>query len=229
MTYLTRNQLYWLEEKLDGYVEIYKQPQGKQFLEGTKGELVRVSDLDKFINDHPLENLWRSWIVYKDLLKSHPIGELPAIIDIDDESDNPLFSTSSQTTPNLQKAYDLTQTCLNIIIEQWAKTENHVRIIFSGHKGFHIELKPSEPVNIATIRKELIEACARKGLVNVSNTFFETTSIDSIHGEVRLTGSINSWQDNKGNIKQRKAIQLTPNEFLSLKLEGILLKSEFIS
>jgi len=229
MTFLTDNQLFWLEEKPDSYVEIYCRPQGEQFLEGTEGEIVKVGDLSQYIKDHPLENLWRSWVVYEDPFKLHPIGEVPAVIDIDDESDKPSILIPTQKFPDLQKAYELTQTCSTIIIEQWAKSEDHVRIIFSGHKGFHIEFKPTKPVDMTFIRRELIETCINNGLApssKANNIFFGTTSIDNIKKEVRLTGSLNSWLTDKEHIHSRRVLQLTFSEFSSLKPEDIILKSE---
>jgi len=230
MTYLTGNQLFWLEEKPNCYVEIYYQPQGEQFLDGTKGKIVKISDLSQHIKDHPLENLWRSWMVYEDPFKLHPIGEVPAVIDIDDESDKPSILIPPQKFPDLQKAYELTKNCSAIIIEQWAKSEDNVRIVFSGHKGFHIEFKPTEPVDMVFIRRELIATCINKGLIpssKANNIFFETTSIDSIKKEVRLTVSLNSWLTNEEHIHSRRVFQLTFGEFSSLKPEDIIFKSEF--
>jgi hypothetical protein len=232
MISLLDNQLVWLEEKSDSYVEVYSQPQGKPFIEGISGKVVKIRDLHQYIGDHLLENLWRSWIIYEDTSKSKPIGELPAVVDIDDESNRSSISFPLHKTPNLEKAYELTRICSAIIIERWAKSEDRVRFIFSGHKGFHIEFKPIEPVDMKLLRKELIEACTTKGLVassKASNIFFETTSIDNINREVRLTGSLNSWQNDEGQIYSRRVIQLTLDEFLSLKLEGIILRSELRS
>jgi len=209
--FLYDEQFFWLEEKFNCYVEIYRQKPGEPFVEGLIGETVKVEEIPTYIQNHENENLWRSWTVYKNRDRSHEVGPLPLILDIDDEF-------------HLEKAHGLTNICLNIL-QQMGISRDNVRVVFTGHKGFHIEIKPYEPVEARAFQNQIIEQCKDKDFIPLNNNiFWGSTVLDPVHYQVRLTGSLNSWHY-ENRVISRKVIQLSIDEFSSLHLDEILERS----
>ena len=101
--------------------------------------MVTLKDLPDFRQSHPQENLWRSWTVYRDQDKSDELGPVPLYFDIDNKPND------QDQDPCLHDAYMVTKECLTVLEDpaQWAFSSDRLRIIFSGRKGFHIEIKPS--------------------------------------------------------------------------------------
>ncbi len=220
---LSQKQLAWLEEYPDYFVEVIQQPSGVTFDSQVTPQVAKVRTLPQIISEHESNNLWRSWSVYKDQELEEELGPIPLIFDIDDESPG---------SPNLHNAYRLTAICVEGLLQfgnSWGKTtEDQIRVVFSGKKGFHIEMKPSQPVNANNVRRELIELCREKEPSRdvIKNQFFGYTSIDVFHEHVRLTGSLNSWVNESNNILSRRVIQMSVLEFGALRLEGILKNAE---
>jgi len=213
----------WLEDYSDLYVQLVRNPVGIGFPDDESPdtkihsvqEIIRVCDLNQALSEYAEWNLWRSWQVFSDRLCSNPVSYVPLFIDIDNEESD------------LGRAYNLTQDCLD-----WFESTNkysapdHLRVVFSGKKGFHIEARPSHPVNNRLVREDLLSGLKKMGLENrgSSNCFLDGT-IDPVHDFVRLTGSFNSWKRSHGLIR-RKVIQLSLEDFRRLRLENILERSE---
>jgi hypothetical protein len=218
--YFLEEQLFWVEECANWFVEVLSQPKGEVFeLTTNRVEIIQICTLPEFISQNHSDNLWRSWKVFRDCELEQEIGPLPIVIDIDDESDG---------TSNLQNAYKLTRICLEEILRgNNSISLDNLRVVFSGRKGFHIELKPPHPLNAQVLRRELISSCRQRNVSpRFGNVFFENTVIDIFHDYIRLTDSINSWINNNNELISRNVFQMSVTEFEHLKVEGILEKAE---
>ncbi len=143
MPFASSNQILWPEEVPDSYVEVYSRPEEEPFIEGMSGKVVKIRDLNQIIRDHPCENLWRSLTLYGDISKSKTIVCMPAIIDIDNESDKPLIDSFHQKTPDLQKAHELTKICLTLLSNNGPSQKIESKSYFQGIKAFTLNLSPS--------------------------------------------------------------------------------------
>jgi len=221
--YLCEKQLVWLEEKPDHFVEIVRQPFGEPFVESLPTETIRVRDIPNYIQVHGNENLWRSWKIFTDQCRKEKLGPVPSIFDIDDERDK-------QQNPDLDKAFRLTKALIDSLCRILQINNKNIRFIFSGHKGFHIEVKPRAPVELLALRKRLIQDCSQKEeLFPISgNEFLGTTTLDSFHNEIRLTGSINSWRSSSREIIQGKVFQFNLDEIFRLNFDEIVAKAIII-
>lgn len=183
----------WLEECTNLYVRIIRNPEGIGYpdnncpdtIKHINKELVRVSDLRRVIREHAQENIWRSWQLFSDELCSCAVSYVPIFIDIDNEEDN----------PNIEDAYTLTRDCLDFIegMTQY-NIPDHLRVVFSGKKGFHIEARQNEPVDNESIRESLLNGLKKIGQEQQggSKNVFINGTIDPGHDFIRLTGSIYS-------------------------------------
>jgi len=224
--WFSAEQLFWLEEldpaaivqvRIAGIGE--SEPDGHGILfdqEVPLGQLAAVRQA------YTKCNIWRSWSVYHRIGKHDPIGPVPLFFDIDDES----------SPPNLDNAYALTAACVDTLesLFAWANSPSNLRIVFSGHKGFHLELKPVTPLDGQALRRKLIQACEAKIPHRFANCFFEHTVLDVLnpiqHSWVRVTGTVNSWRMEEGQIKLNRIIQLSVSEFQQLGCRGVLQRAE---
>ncbi len=127
----------------------------------------------------------------------------------------------------MENARQITQACIELLEKEndWVGSIGRIRVVFSGHKGFHIEIKPLMPIDMEEARKLLIQGLQeKKNEYSFSgNTFFKRedapgTSIDVYHECVRITGSINSWVAHDGEIKESLVYQMTVEEFRMYKV-----------
>ena len=134
----------------------------------------------------------------------------------------------------------MTRNAVKCIVNSYDLKERDIRLFFTGHKGFNIEVLPSalglagtqnEQDNKADrIWKKIISELRRNaGLASkpgqCRNLVSEQgTLIDPIHKHVRLHDSINEWIE-CGTAKARKKIGLTLSELGCLTLENIIAKS----
>jgi hypothetical protein len=212
----------WLEDCTNLYVQLIRNPVGLGFPDEkfpeTKSyairETVRVGDLGWVLHEHAQENIWRSWQLFSDNLSSDFVSYVPVFIDIDNEE------------RNLEAAYSLTRDCLDLL--ECMNQFNHpdqIRVVFSGMKGFHIEAKPSEPLDNQSIREALLT-----GLNNIKyeqkeiRNRFSNGVIDLGHDFIRLTESINSWKED-GVLIKRKVFQMSLEDFRRSKVQDILERS----
>jgi hypothetical protein len=214
------SQLFWPEElNQDFYVEVRVQQKGDDDFKEEHvqvNQMLQLRELSTFARMYPEDNIWRSWSVFYDIEKHCELGPVPLCFDIDEQSQH----------PNLEHAYRLTEVCLGILEAQseWAGSSERLRVVFSGRKGFHIEVKPPAPLNAQTMRKELLQACEMTGLKRVSlNVFIENTVLDPLsHQWIRLTGALHSWSSEDGQIHARRTFQMSPKEFRELGIGSIL-------
>ncbi len=218
-----RDQLFWLEDiNPEYFVYVQIQPWGEGiFLDESTvtRKPVALHELESFKHFHFEKNIWRSWTVYKDAQMEKEIGPVPLILDIDDESE----------PADLKKAYNLTKACLDLIEFESTLVEqpDQLRVIFSGRKGFHIEIKPSLPIDAQEFRQHLLAALRQhlfQGQHDVChNVFYESTVLDTLsHQWVRLTGTMNSWSLQDGTIHSTKVIPMSSKAFRAIHMEDIL-------
>jgi hypothetical protein len=223
----SEKQLFWLNE-LDPnyYVCVKMQPVGVEKLNSAslvEADVIQIKQLNSFVSSYPDENIWRSWCVYKDKNRSEEIGPVPLILDVDDEH-NP---------PNIDHAYIFTKTCVQLL-QTWhnvIQSKDCIRIVFSGKKGFHIELKPAQPLDALDLRRKLLDGCEMAGLKRVfGNVFLENTSLDTINVEkkpwIRITDTIYSWYSKSGQLTRRKVFSMSVDELLQRDANIILSQSD---
>jgi len=93
-------------------------------------------------------------------------------------------------------------------------------------KGFHIEARPTGPVDNQSIREILLRGLNKIGLEQgETKNWFPNGVIDPCHDFIRLTGSFNSWKEDNA-LRRRKVIPLTLEDFRSSKVKNILERSE---
>ena len=213
----------WLEVYSDLYVQLVRNPAGIGFPDQESletithciQETIRIGDLDQVIREHLQWNIWRSWQAFSDKLCSNAMSYIPLLIDIDNEEHN------------LEGAYSLTQDCLD-----WFESTNqysdsdHLRVVFSGMKGFHIEARPTQALDNRIVRKDLLLGLKEMGHNDrgASNRFLNGT-IDPGHDFVRITGSFNSLKEDNA-LRRRKVIQFSLDDFRRLHIEDILESSQ---
>jgi hypothetical protein len=217
-----QEQLIWLEDVPDCYVEVLERPSGEAFDPNIKAEILAIRDIPIYVKQHPWMNLWRSWEVYADPDQRVSLGPVPLLVDIDDQD------------YDLCKAYTLTDSCLNLLEDnpQWAGEPERIRVIFTGRKGFHLEIKPPAPLDAEEFRETIFSELEKRiGLIRsgaCTNIYLDTTLIDRFHKFIRITGSCNSWKDENGILIRRRVLSMTPDEFRRAKIEDIVRKSSVV-
>lgn len=214
---------HWLEEYTHLYVQLIRNPVGIGFpgeqvpetMVGYVKQSVRICDLERFLFEHTVENIWRSWEVFSDESCLNIVSYVPLFLDIDNEDQK------------LEDAYNLTRNCLDFLETQVQyQALDRLRVIFSGMKGFHIEARPVEPVDNEFFRETVLSGLEKAGLQHQGpRNCFLNGVIDPGHDFIRVTGSYNSWKED-AVVKRRKVIQLTPEEFRQLQIQDIVAKSE---
>lgn len=149
--------------------------------------------------------------------------------------------------PNIEGALKAAQTCLQVLLEHGVKYSD-IRILFSGHKGFSIEVRP-EALKIDTgqtarmsdwaHRHTLIlnEARRRSGTSNPSTslTIIDGVVTDAIvrrtppfnlrHHYLRLSDSINDWGSPAGGTKIGFKFEISNRMLFDLAASDLILES----
>jgi hypothetical protein len=159
-------------------------------------------------------NVFRSYALYSSDIEGKKIYG-PLLLDIDRtiEQDGgylPDFDWALKDTRLLIKEY-----CFNL------KGKDY-RIFFTGHKGFHIEVKPKatgmspcldQRQHFENIRKDINE--------RLGNAF-----IDTFHPHVRFHNSVNSWIARSGERVDSMNFEVKIDELFSLSAEDIFVKAK---
>jgi hypothetical protein len=186
-----------------------------------------IQNISEWRNKHQNTNVYRSLKIWSDNLKSEALLG-PFVIDIDNDCGK------------LDDTLIVARNAVKCLVNSYNLQESDIRLFFTGHKGFNIEVlpsafglagTPSEQDNKADcIRKKIISELRRNaGLASQQGqarnlVSEEGTIIDGIHDYVRLHDSINKWIEN-GGYKARRKIGLTLSELNSLSLKQIVAKS----
>lgn len=183
-----------------------------------------IQSISEWRNKYQNTNVYRSLRIWSDNSKREALSG-PFVIDIDNECGK------------LDDTLIVTRKAVKCIFNSYNLKESDLRLFFTGHKGFNIEVLPSalglagtqsEQDNKADcIREKIISELRRNaGLASqpgqCRNLVSEQgTLIDLIHKHVRLHDSINKWIENGGQ-KARRKIALTLKELCSLQIEQIV-------
>ena len=203
---------------LIGMFWLFQNLKGKNLTQTMNLKKIQISKLGQFIAENPRSNIWRSWDVYQMYAGTLTFKSfVPIVIDIDDKSQN------------LENAYKLTRACLQYVFAEKKLDNKDVQIIFSGKKGFHLEIKPKEMVDAQDYRDDIIIGTAKIVGEKINeegfNIFWDSTILDVFHDFIRLTGSVNSWKSSEGNTFRRRVIPINVEEFLSLDLPELIQKA----
>jgi hypothetical protein len=211
----------WLDDCPNLFVKLIHLPPGIDFYIPKKAseiETVKVKNLNIVGQRLSQENVWRSWKVFSDQLCVSPVGYIPLLLDIDNEEND------------IEKTRILTKICVDLIDLKIKNNElSSCRVVFSGRKGFHIEIKPLNPIDNDEFRKNLLIDIKNLGFEPKGMNCFLDCCIDPVHDDlfVRLINSIYSWEVDNA-IKKRRVIQLEMDEFNSTTVREIIQKSEDI-
>jgi hypothetical protein len=186
----------------------------------------QITALDAYRITYQNTNIYRSLKLSDRPLNGQEIVG-PFLIDIDNEN-------------NLEASQSITKQTLEYLINQYnLSSENYLRIFFTGHKGFNIEILP-KVLTIRYLNDDLVTIYRknRRNITtylrtknNITNNILnyvdnEGTIIDTIHDYVRLHNSINKWIDSNGNELSRKKIELTYQDLISKSITDITFESE---
>lgn len=172
-------------------------------------------------------NVYRSLKIWSNNLKSEALSG-PFVIDIDNECGK------------LDDTLIVTRAAVKCIVNSYNLKESDIRLFFTGHRGFNIEVLPSALRLVGAPSEQNNKAdCMRKEIINKLRQATNLTSmqgnamnlisengtiIDRIHDYVRLHNSINRWIENGGQ-KARRKTSLTLKELCSLQIEQIVYKA----
>jgi hypothetical protein len=190
-------------------------------------------------------NHWRERFqntnVYRSLKLTTALSEgeeliAPFVVDIDNDRED------------LADALDVARNALSLLQGWFNITEENLKIFFTGHKGFNLEMHPEalgryRSINdqIATyggLREEIIQGLRRRksdwasNQVSYAETVIDTTYIKDgsgyklKHHYIRLHRSLNKWGVTDGTIKARMKIELSVDELNRLTATEIIAMSE---
>ncbi len=179
-------------------------------------------------------NVFRSLLVTKN--PQHQDGLLgPFVLDIDNEQEN------------ISDALDVTRKAYSYLTDILKINQDAVRVLFTGHKGFSIEVVPQELKIIGSTEEQI--KLSRDITIEIidylrGNNHWPTlnqvskrlTVIDRVYGSkreyclclpyIRLHDSVNAWITSKNTIYRRVKFILSRHEIDKLSSKEIIEKSE---
>lgn len=193
--------------------------------------LTLIRDINMWRDSHCNINVYRSLSIWSDESKTMELFG-PFILDIDNENND------------LEDALQITRQAIHVVCSHNGN-DGDIRVFFTGHKGFNIEILPSAIGITGTIRQQkTLRELKRRDIIQKlrqgknlgssskdcsiplgSNSVTANgTSIDQNQDYTRLHNSINKWiQD--GTAKAREKTEFTIAELYNLSLEQIIAKS----
>ena len=179
------------------------------------GRRIRIENLANWVTEHQLVNVHRDFNLYSKGVGECDTLEGPILFDIDKGEKN-LVAPCKCAAESLKF---LRQNVGVNLLED-------CRVLFSGRKGFHIELRPSAiPLHLlehhgsfgrTLLDLELIKYIRRAfktRAVNSNQLDHEGTVLDPQALNKRINGSINAWSEDR-NIHYRKMVPIEPNRLL---------------
>lgn len=217
---------YWFEDlPRNHYVEVIAKGQGvwnpywnKNVI---KRQIIQIKDINGVKKQYKEHNLFRSLDVYKKPKGLQSIGRYPIVLDIDyDKPLNPIPNFN-----DLERVRKVAVQAIRILEVDIDIPEDDIKIVFSGCKGFHIEVR-KEFNKASHIRQSLIDKLREEnGQFGFSNHVAKDTGIDPInesHRHVRIKDTWNSWTNSSGNIERRKCFELSLQELRNLNINQIV-------
>lgn len=146
----------------------------------------------------------------------------PLILDIDREQ----YTNDKGYIQDLGEALEDTQRIIKYLDHHYRTKNGELRVMFTGHKGFNIEVLP-RTVGITSTKNQQEEFDA--WLKYINNALGSNTNrkfVDSLHDHVRLHNSINKWIQYDGKEVSRCKYEVTIEQLHSLSASGIISVSE---
>ena len=159
----------------------------------------------------------------------------PFLVDIDNESDD------------LDDALEVARSVLFLLEGQFNINANNLKIFFTGHKGFNLEVHPQtlgmqgsindQITNCGHFLEHIIQGLRRGKSWRIPNQVSDAgTLIDTIYGNrlgyklkhpyIRLHNSLNKWAMPNGTAKTRMKIELAVDELNRITTTEIISISE---
>lgn len=216
MTTTQLTDLWWLPEETNAvFLELAHQGVGSEDFQIDSG-LHASTALSDWRRRHHDTNVFRSVLVFDSA--GRPTLKGPFYVDVDSDLDR----------GDVEDAHLITRLVVATLLA-WSVNERNIKILFSGRKGFNIEVRP-EALDIPsswssrshdlweTRRKGIIDAVKMETGYSESTLNIVTakrTVIDTIKGHLRLEGSLNSWVDDVGETCSRRKEPVGLSHFLS--------------
>jgi len=193
-----------------------------------------INELEHWRDRFQNTNVYRALRIASDSLGEEEIIG-PFLVDIDNSDED------------LGDALIVTRKTFCLLRDEFSVDINNLRIFFTGHKGFNLEIRPQDlGIRGSTndqIRKsadvlhQITEVLRRGKSWQVTNCVSDTgTVIDQIYGDrfcytlkhphIRLHGSQNMWISSDGKTKTRMKIELTFDELNKLPVTEIAGRAE---
>lgn len=161
----------------------------------------------------------------------------------------PFLVDIDNSNGNLDAAQTVTKQVVNYLVKQLDLSPNDVRIFFSGHKGFNVEVYPEviglrgsllDQIMLSSNKLDDIIAFLQKcnNIQDSSRNIVDLqgTVIDRIYGDrfgyklkhpyIRLHNSINKWIRGDGSECARRKIELTIEQLWNMSAVQICVESE---
>lgn len=235
---MSLTDFWWLspgEKAKYRYVELIHREVGRDDHQYEQRATSDIDSIDQWRDKFHNTNIYRSL-----RLTSTPLGgdELlgPFLVDIDNEQDL------------LEDALDVTRKAVACLQDSYGVRVHNLRVLFTGHKGFNLEVRPRAIGLQGAIKDQIRESADKLNhlveLLPCGKTWPDAnqvseggTLIDRIYGsrrsgyrlkhpDVRLHESINEWISSDGAVKARMKIQLTIDELYTLTATEIVARSE---
>lgn len=234
------SDFWWLtQNQLDRftYLELgHSEPVDDSTRPVIQAQKYHINTIDAFRNKYHNTNIYRS-LKLSDGLSANEEIIGPLIIDIDNENSlGASLVVTRQVLTYLLKQLRLSPTC-------------DLRIFFTGHKGFNIEIrsdalglteKISEHIKHSSQILDIIIRDMRR-INNVNDICRNSvdnnnTVVDRIYGDkynyqlkhpfIRLHDSINKWVKSSSELISRKKIEIKPHDLTDMSITDITSKSK---
>ena len=236
------SDFWWLEQnQLDNftYLELgHNEPVDDLTCPTIQAQKCQITKIDEFRSKYHNINIHRSFMLWDASVDGQGIFG-PFLVDIDNDND-------------LNASHMIVKQLLNYLINNIGLTAKDLRIFFTGHKGFNIEIRPKslkiygsvpEQIKLSSkILDSIIDNLRQKNVVQDStiNAVDDNgTIIDRLYGDrfyyklkhpfVRLHDSINKWVSSDKRFVSRKKIELSSQELLQKSIREILSENEALT
>lgn len=146
----------------------------------------------------------------------------PFVVDIDHEE----YVEGKGYVQDLDEALKATRKVVKCLRQRYRVNESDLRVLFTGHKGFNIEVRP-RAVGIGSVNSQREQFEAR--LAEIDRDLQRSGGkqlVDKLHDYIRLHNSVNRWVGHDGQEVARMKIELTLDELFSSEATAICSRAE---
>ena len=178
-------------------------------------DLVGIDSLASWAAQREWENVHRTLEV-SNILDTHSFAAGPLVVDIDTD-ENCFDDRAKPSDSQMEDGRRLTLAAVEYYTRKGVPLTD-MRISFSGHKGFHVELvfPTMTDLHYSSNWKRLWNREIRELRGTIRSSKINTT-IDPVHDHVRLNTSINRWGPLEFESRQR-ATRVTREELLTISM-----------